>query len=68
MNKDILLNEDNSPDLLLGDFQVDYADDQHIMNILQSSVGMYKQYPQCGVGINRYLNGPITLKDIVDIK
>lgn len=39
-----------------GDFTVGYSDDQHQVDLIQSTKGSWKQYPLCGVGIINYLN------------
>lgn len=39
-----------------GDFKIDFSDEQHQTDIIQSTVGSWKQYPLCGVGIVNYLN------------
>ena len=48
-------------DLLIkdGDFAVGEADNQHIENILLAEKGEYKHRPLVGIGIRRYLNGPM---------
>lgn len=68
MHNDLLVNDVYAPVLEQGDFIVDVCVVQHVSNILQATPGMYKQSPTCGVGVNRYLNGPITLKEIIEVK
>jgi hypothetical protein len=51
--KDIKLEDD---DLFInGDFKVSFSDQQHIIDIIESNVGSWKEYPLVGVGINNYL-------------
>lgn len=40
-----------------GDFFVDFSDQQHILDIIYSAVGWWKEYPACGVNIQYYLSG-----------
>lgn len=54
--QDILL--DDAFDLAIsssGDFEVEASDMQHIILIIETSVGSWKQYPLIGVGIDSYL-------------
>lgn len=53
--KDIMLDDDG--DLLIenGDFVVDNSDQQHVLLIVNTYLGNWKQYPLVGVGIKRYL-------------
>lgn len=57
MNKDILLNEDNSPQIVNGDFVVGESDEQHVQHIIQAQKGDYKEFPSLGVDPIRYLKG-----------
>lgn len=68
MNNDIILNDNNEPLIEDGDFVAAKSDAQNVMDILKATPGMVKQWPLCGVGVMKYLNGPITLKSLVDIK
>ena len=57
MVKDIILDDDN--DLVinsLGDFDVKDSDQQHVVLLINTFIGQWKQFPYCGVGIIRYLN------------
>lgn len=57
MVKDIILDNDN--DLTInsdGDFMVADSDQQHIILLLNTSFGQWKEFPFCGLGIIRYLN------------
>lgn len=53
--KDIILDDNN--DLLIknGDFVIRESDSQHIQLIIESAFGSWKQFPLCGVGINKYI-------------
>lgn len=55
--KDIILDDSN--DLVinsLGDFDVQDSDQQHVILIVNTYLGQWKQSPFVGVGIIRYLN------------
>lgn len=55
--KDIILNEEN--DLIInetGDFLIKESDQQHIVLIINTFIGDWKNHPYCGVGIIRYLS------------
>jgi len=54
--KDFLQNTDF--DLLIkdGDLQIGLSDEDHIIDIVNSNPGDWKEYVLCGVGINNYLN------------
>jgi hypothetical protein len=57
MVKDIILDDDN--DIIinsLGDFDVKDSDQQHVVLLINTYLGQWKQFPYCGVGIIRYLN------------
>ncbi len=55
--KDILLDENNNYDLLFsdGDFAIGESDQQHVILIINTSLGSWKKSPTCGVGIIKYL-------------
>lgn len=53
-SKDILLNDEWDLDILNGDFNVGFSDNQHLTLIVELSEGSLKQYPLQGVGINSY--------------
>lgn len=54
---DILLTEDNDLMIYEGDFVTGVSDQQHVMHILQSVSGDYKQYPVIGVNMINFING-----------
>lgn len=57
MVKDIILDDDN--DLVinaLGDFDVKDSDQQHVVLLINTYLGQWKQFPFLGVGIIQYLN------------
>lgn len=53
--KDILLNDDGDIDVKDGDFNVGPSDEQHIMLIMNTYPGNWKEHPTCGVGIRDYI-------------
>ena len=53
--QDILLTDDY--DLAIsasGDFEVGYSDQQHVILLIETGVGSWKQFPTIGVGIEQY--------------
>ena len=54
--KDFL--QDSNGDALItnGDFVIDENDEDHIIDIVNSNQGDWKEYIFCGVGIDNYLN------------
>ncbi len=62
IRKDILFThvEDRYDiDIKNGDFVIGESDVQHIRHICEGEQGQYKQYPKLGLGIRKYLNGPV---------
>jgi phage baseplate assembly protein W len=59
MARDLLL-EDGDLKTIAGDFDIGTSDQQHIEDILVASKGDYKQSPIIGVGLNDYINAPLT--------
>jgi hypothetical protein len=55
MVKDIEL--DDSLDLTIenGDFKISNSDQTHVINIIKSNLGAFKQFPLVGVGIDYYI-------------
>lgn len=56
MVKDILIGDD--ADLVIsdsGDFSTGDSDQQHVVLLINTFVGNWKQFPTCGVGIINYL-------------
>jgi hypothetical protein len=53
--KDVILDVNNELVFESGDFKVDYSDSVHIQNLIDSFPGYWKQYPNCGVGVQNYL-------------
>lgn len=55
MVKDIAL--DNDLDLVIenGDFKISDSDQNHVILIIKSYFGAFKQYPLIGVGIDNYI-------------
>lgn len=60
MAKDIILNDDIQ--IVNGDLLVEFSDEQHIEHILLAKPGDYKNVPWIGIGIESYLQAPITGK------
>ena len=57
--KDFATDNDNNFILSGGDFTIIESDEQHIVDIVNSSQGSWKEYPLCGVGIDNYLNSGV---------
>jgi len=55
--KDFKQSSDGDVLIESGDFFVDFSDQQHILDIVYSAVGWYKEYPTCGLNIQFYLSG-----------
>jgi hypothetical protein len=53
--KDIELDEDVDLVIENGDFSVSESDQQHIILIINTFPGHWKQFPTCGTGIIQYL-------------
>ena len=53
---------DTNNDLFIdgGDFAIFESDKQHIVDIITSAQGSWKEYPLCGVGLDNYLNSSIS--------
>jgi hypothetical protein len=54
--KDILLDENGELLFRNGDFVVGPSDKQNIQSILNAFPGWWKQFPEVGVGMMKYLN------------
>lgn len=53
--QDILLTDNY--DLAIsasGDFEIGYSDQQHVILLIETGVGSWKQFPTIGVGIEQY--------------
>lgn len=57
--KDFTTDNENNFILNNGDFTITPSDEQHIVDIVNSSQGSWKEYPLCGVGIDNYLNSGV---------
>ena len=55
--KDFIQSSDNDILIDLGDFIVDFSDQQHILDIVYAAPNWYKEYPSCGVNIQKFLSG-----------
>lgn len=54
MVKDILINDEGDLSFKDGDFNFGDSDEQHVILIVNTMAGSWKQSPTCGVGIIRY--------------
>jgi hypothetical protein len=54
--KDFLQDTDNDILIVDNDFVVGNSDEDHIVDIISSNQGEWKEYILCGVGIENYLN------------
>lgn len=53
---DILLDDDGDIDVSAdGDFKVGPSDEQHVMLLINTYPGNWKEFPTCGVGIRDYI-------------
>jgi len=57
--KDFAVDNSNNFILSGGDFTIAPSDEQHIVDIVNSAKGSWKEYPLCGVGIDNYLNSGV---------
>lgn len=57
MRKDILVNQDGSPEIVNGDFTVGESDEQHVEHIIKMQKGESREFPLVGVDPVRYLKG-----------
>ncbi len=55
MAQDFILNAAGDLQISGGDFVVGSSDTQHVLDIIQSSIGSWKQFPLVGVGVMNYL-------------
>lgn len=54
MVKDILINDEGDLSFKDGDFNFGDSDEQHVILIVNTMAGSWKQFPTCGVGIINY--------------
>jgi hypothetical protein len=54
--------------ILNGDFSVEFSDEAHVEDILDSYLGHWKQFPLLGVGIEREVNSNTNKQQIVKRK
>jgi len=54
--KDIELNSSLDLNISNGDFVVSESTQQEILLIVNTEVGSWKEFPLCGVGIDKYIN------------
>ena len=54
--KDFLQNSDGDALIVNNDFVIGASDEDHIVDIINSEQGDWKEYILCGVGIDNYLN------------
>lgn len=55
MVKDIELNDELDLTIENGDFRISESDQVHVINIIKSNTGAFKQFPLVGVGIDYYI-------------
>ena len=56
MARDILINQDGSPQVKNGDFAVGVSDMQHASLLINSEKGEFRHQPLLGVGVANYIN------------
>lgn len=56
MVQDIMLDDNYELQIAKGDFVVGESTAQHEKLLIGSNKGEWRQYPTCGVGIQRYIN------------
>ena len=66
--KDILIDENNDLQLLAGDFEVGYSDNQQQKAILSTEKGEWKEHPEVGVGIAQMLADDLYTEVLIEIK
>jgi hypothetical protein len=64
--KDFATDENNNFILSGGDFTIIESDEQHIVDIINSAQGSWKEYPLCGVGIDNYLNSVVSQQSLTN--
>ncbi|MEE9408122.1 MAG: hypothetical protein V3V28_08615 [Polaribacter sp.] len=57
MNKDIALDENGDLKIVDGDFVIEESDQQHVIDVFNSSAGEFKEFPLVGFGAIKYLKG-----------
>jgi hypothetical protein len=55
MSNDIILDDELDLQIENGDFVIAASDMQHVDHILRAHKGEYKDHPQVGIGISKYL-------------
>jgi len=55
MVKDIELNDELDLTIENGDFKISESDQTHVISIIKSYTGAFKQFPLVGVGIDYYI-------------
>lgn len=65
---DILLTDDNDIDIVNGDFNLGYSDNQQQKLILSTNKGDWKEYPILGVGIEDILDNDNYVGVLIEIK
>lgn len=55
MVQDILIDDDADLRIENGDFVVGDSDQQHVVLLINTFAGHWKQFPTCGVGIIQYM-------------
>jgi hypothetical protein len=55
--EDFLFDSDGDLGITNGDITTGYSDNQHLEDIMLSSWGQFRQYPDIGVGVERFFMG-----------
>lgn len=55
--EDFLYNSDGDLSIKNGDIEVGPSDNQHLEDIMLADWGQFRQYPELGVGIERFFMG-----------
>ena len=55
MTQDILIDDEADLRIENGDFVLGESDQQHVVLLINTFAGHWKQFPTCGVGIIQYL-------------
>ncbi len=66
--QDIKLDKNDDIVITKGDFEIACSDKLHQKHIIKAEKGEYKQHPELGVGIEKYLNGEEYTAMLIEIK
>ena len=71
MTQDIIIDDANDLTFADGDFKLAQSDQQHVLLLLNTYIGHWKQFPFVGVGIIRFLASSgqqLTLKREIEVQ